>query len=153
MELKYDVYIAAQPEEVWDAFMSPEGTRKIFFGSALKTTFNVGDSFAYVGPGNDGDETVHLYGEILAYEPQRLFSFLEHPGPSYQANHAELESRVTITLEPLGKVTKLTLINDQWTRNHPSYKKAEETWWIVLSNIKTLAETGKTLELDWSSQR
>ncbi|KKI89558.1 polyketide cyclase [Bacillus sp. SA1-12] len=149
MELKYEFYIGATAEEVWDAFMSPEGTRKTFFGCVLKSTFQKGERFEYVGPGNDGEETVHVYGEILAYEPLKLISYLEHPGPSYHSNHEELESRVSFTLEPVGSCTKLTLVNDQWTENHPSVKNAEQHWWMILSNIKTVAETGKALEFGW----
>ncbi|WP_028549042.1 SRPBCC family protein [Paenibacillus sp. UNC451MF] len=149
MELKYEFYIGATPEQVWDILVTPEGTRKIFFGSELQSTFQVGEPFQYVGPGNDGDETVHVYGTILAYEPNRLLSCLEHPGPSYYPNHAELESRITMTLETVGECTKLTLVNDQWSENHPSISNTTNSWWMILSNIKTLAETGKTLNLGW----
>jgi len=149
MELKYEFYIGASPEQVWDILVTPEGTRKIFFGSELQSSFQVGEPFQYVGPGNDGDETVHVYGTVLAFEPNRLFSVLEHPGPSYYPNHAELESRITMTLETVGECTKLTLVNDQWSENHPSLKNTSSSWWMILSNIKTLAETGKTLNLGW----
>lgn len=149
MELKYEFYIDAQPEKVWNTLMSPEGTRKIFYGCVIRSTFQEGDLYEYVGPGNDGDETVHVYGNILKYELYNELSCTEHPGPSYRANHAELETRVTFTLETVGNCTKLTLINDQWSDNHPSYTDTEKHWWMILSNVKTLAETGKTLDFGW----
>lgn len=96
MELKYEFYIGATPEQIWDAFVSPEGTRKTFFGCVINSTFKEGEPFAYVGPGADGDETVHVYGTIAAYKPNEVFSFIEHPGPSYHPNHEELESRVSL---------------------------------------------------------
>lgn len=149
MELKYEFYIDAEPKKVWDALVSPEGTRKTFFGCVIKSTFKKGDSLAYIGPGNDGDETVHVYGQILDCEPYQVLSYLEHPGSTYYSNHEEIESRITFTLETVGKCTKLTLVNDQWSADHPGIKKAEETWWIVLSNIKTFVETGKTIDFGW----
>ncbi|MFD2170442.1 SRPBCC family protein [Tumebacillus lipolyticus] len=149
MDMKYVFYIDAQPEQVWDAFVSPEGTKKTFFGCVIRSTFQEGDSFAYVGPGEEGDETVHVYGNILAYEPHKVLSYIEHPGACYQADHERLTSRVTFTLETVGKCTKLTLVNDQWAENHPSAQNADQHWWLILSNIKTLAETGKTLDLGW----
>ncbi|WP_144939153.1 SRPBCC family protein [Paenibacillus sp. 32O-W] len=149
MDLKYEFYIGAAPEQVWDAFVSPEGTRQTFFGCVIRSTFRPGDPYEYVGPGNDGEETVHVYGSILAYEPYKVLSYTEHPGPSYHSNHAELETRVTFTLEPVGGCTKLTLVNDQWKADHPSYENAKGHWWMILSNIKTLAETGKTLDFGW----
>jgi len=149
MELKYVFYIDAEPAKVWDALITPEGTRHTFFGCVIRSTFRVGEPYAYVGPGQDGDETVHVYGNILAFEPNKIFSYTEHPGPSYHANHAELEARITFTLEPAGKCTKLTVVHDRWTPGHPSVAKADESWWMMLSNIKTYVETGKTLDLGW----
>lgn len=148
MDLKYDFYIGAKPEDVWEILVSPEGTKKTFYGCTIRSTFEIGETLEYVGPGNDGEETVHVYGKVLAFEPHKTFSFLEHPGPSYYYNHAELGSRITFTLEPVGKCTKLTLVNDQWTESHPGHDNADQAWWMILSNIKTLAETGRTLEME-----
>lgn len=147
--LKYQIYIDASPEKVWDVLISPEGTRNTVFGSVIQSTFDIGAPIAYVGPGNAGDETVHVYGRVLAFEPNKTLSYTEHPGPSYRDNHEELETRVTITLEPAGSCTKLTLINDEWPDNHPSRANTEEGWPVILSCIKTYAETGKTLALGW----
>lgn len=119
------------------------------FGSELRTNFQPGQPFAYVGPGNDGAETVHVYGDILEFEPLSRLSYQEHPGPSYHANHAELQSRVVFQLETVGECTKLTLINDQFTDNHPSIANAQSSWWMILSSIKTWVETGKTLNFGW----
>ncbi|MWV46009.1 polyketide cyclase [Paenibacillus sp. HJL G12] len=147
--LKYEFYIGAEPEKVWGFLVAPEGTKKTFFNCVLQSSFKAGEPFAYVGPGDDGDETVHVYGDILAYEQGKVLSYLEHPGPSYHANHQELTSRVTFTLDTVGKCTKLTLVNDQWSDNHPSFQNAEGHWWMILSNIKTVAETGNMLDFGW----
>ncbi|TMV48935.1 polyketide cyclase [Paenibacillus mesophilus] len=148
-ELSYVIYIGAKPEEVWQALLSPEGTKAIFFGCVIRSTFEIGSTLEYVGPGNDGDETVHVYGNVLAFEPNRLLSVTEHPGPSYSEHHAELETRITMTLEPVGACTKFTLVNDQWPDNHPSRANTEQSWPIILSNIKSYVETGKGLDLGW----
>ncbi|MFC5530833.1 SRPBCC family protein [Cohnella yongneupensis] len=147
--LKYVVYIGADPEKVWRTFLSPEGTRAILFGSVLRSTFEVGSRYEYVGPGSDGEETVHVYGEVLAFEPYRVMSFTEHPGPSYRDNHAELQTRMTMTLEQVGECTKLTFINDEWTPGHPSYESSQQSWPMILSSFKTFIETGKSLSFGW----
>jgi uncharacterized protein YndB with AHSA1/START domain len=149
MKLNYEFYVAAPPETIWNILVTPEGTRQIFFGCVLESTFEPGADYAYVGPGNDGDRTVHVYGKWLEFEPYRLMSCTEHPGPSYTPNHAEQESRMTFTLEPVGNCTKMTLVNDAFSPDHPGIQKASDSWWMILSNIKTLAETGKTLDLGW----
>ncbi|SFS37385.1 SRPBCC family protein [Paenibacillus sp. 453mf] len=144
--LRYELYIGASPQEVWDTLFKPEGTRQIFFGSIFDSSFKVGEGYRYVGPGNEGDETVHVYGEVLACEPGKMFSCTEHPGPSYAENHAELSTRMTYTLEIVGGCTKLTFVNDEWSEGHPSYERTKSTWPMILSNVKSVAETGKALD-------
>ncbi len=148
-ELSYVIYVGGRPEAVWHALTSPEGTRAIFFGSELQSTFEIGAPYKYVGPGNDGEETVHVYGNILEFEPYTKMSYTEHAGPSYRDNHAELETRVTLTLEPVGDTTKLTLVNDQWPDDHPSYDNTKESWPMTMSAIKSYVETGRTLNFGW----
>lgn len=148
-DLIYEIYIGAKPEDVWPSLVSEEGVKRIFFGCTLESSFRPGDDFAYVGPGNDGDRTVHLYGIILEFDPNRTLSYREHPGPSYHANHAELTTRVTFSLEPVGECTKLTLVNDEWPAEHPSYANTKQHWPMILSNIKTYVETGRTLNFGW----
>ncbi|UVI27782.1 SRPBCC family protein [Paenibacillus spongiae] len=149
MDLTYEIYVGAKPEEVWQVLIADEAVKQTMFGCTIRSTFQVGDDYAYVGPGNDGDETVHVYGKILAFEPSRVMSYTEHAGPSYRENHEELETRVTMELEPVGACTKLTLVNDLWPDDHPSYENTKKSWPMILSNIKTFAETGKTLDLGW----
>ncbi|THF81726.1 SRPBCC family protein [Cohnella fermenti] len=147
--LEYTIYVNAEPEDVWNAFISPEGVRALFFGSVLKSTFEIGAPYEYVGPGNDGDETVHVYGTVLEFEPNQRMSYTEHPGPSYRENHAELETRVTMSLEKVGGCTKLTLVNDRWPEGHPSYENTKASWPMILSNAKSWVETGKTMDFGW----
>ncbi len=148
-DLKYVIYVGASPEKTWQAFISPEGTRAVLHGCVLRSTFEVGARYEYVGPGKGGPETVHVYGEVLAFEPYRLMSYTEHAGPVYRDNHAELRTRITMTLEPMGDCTKLTLVNDEWPEGHPSYESSRINWPITLSNFKTFIETGKPLNFGW----
>ncbi|WP_257348702.1 SRPBCC domain-containing protein [Pseudalkalibacillus decolorationis] len=147
MDLKYDFYTAATPEKVWNVLISPEGTKPIFYGSVIRSTFKVGDSLEYVGPGTDGDETVHVYGNVLEFEPNQVLRFTHYAGKSYtQGDDKEYESRISYFLEPVGACTKLTLIHDEWKEDDPHYENSNSAWWMILSNTKTLIETGKTLD-------
>lgn len=149
-DLKYHFFMAATLEVVWQALISPEGTKQIYYGSVIKSTFQVGDLLEYVGPGVDGDETVHVYGNVLDYEPNRLLRFTHYPGKSYLKDGHALESRISYHLEPIGSCTKLTLIHDEWKEGDSSYKNSDMAWWMILSNTKTLVETGSTLDFDES---
>lgn len=145
-DLKYQFFIAGSPEAVWQALISPEGTKKIYYGSVIKSTFQVGDLLEYIGPGVDGDETVHVYGNVLEYEPNQVLRFTHYPGKSYLQENQALESRISYLLEPVGTCTKLTLIHDQWKEGDSSFDNSDIAWWMILSNTKTLVETGSTLD-------
>ena len=146
MKLEYTFYINTNPEQVWEVLCDPEKSFHAFMGGVIRSSYQIGDDITFVGPGADGEQTVHIYGKILAYEPYRILSYTDHPGPSHYSQHAEMESRVTLTLEQVGSCTQLHLINDAWTEDNPLFGKTERFWWMILSNIKTIAETGKSLD-------
>ncbi|MET3548447.1 uncharacterized protein YndB with AHSA1/START domain [Paenibacillus favisporus] len=146
MQLEYTFYIGASPEDVWDVLFNPEKSSRAFMGGVIQSSLQAGDPIRFVGPGPDGENTVHIYGEILAYEKYSVLSYTDHPGPSHFAEHETMQSRVTIRLEPVGSCTKLHLINDQWTDSNPLFLKTEKFWWMILSNIKSIAETGSSLD-------
>lgn len=147
-DLYYEFYIAGTPDQVWQAIVSPEGVSAILWGSRLETTFEVGSDFRYVGPGNAGPETVHVYGKILEYEEGRTLSMTHFPGETYHPGKERYESRMTYKIEPAGPVTKLTFVHDRWDDNDPSYANTPTAWWLVLCSIKTYVETGKPLPMD-----
>lgn len=145
-DFEMTTYIAADPEQVWQAITGEEGSRAVMWGSALRGELSAGSRYEYVGPGQDGDETVHVYGEVLAVEPGRLLQLSEHPGPTYRENHAELRSRMTWRLEPAADaLTKVTFTNDEWSEGHPAEAETADTWPLVLSSFKSWIETGRAL--------
>ncbi|AOZ93889.1 SRPBCC domain-containing protein [Paenibacillus crassostreae] len=148
-KLEYAFYIGAEPKEVWDVLFDPKLSIRAFMGGVIRSSLKVGDSIEFVGPGKDGDEIVFIYGQLLEYVPHKVLSYTDHPGPTHHVRHAELESRVTLTLDKVGKCTRLHLINDQWTDNHPLYESADQYWWMILSHIKTIVETGKFLDFGY----
>lgn len=145
--LKYEIYIGGTPEQVWNVLVSPQETPKIYFGSRLESTFEVGAPMRYAGPGVDGDDTVHIYGTVLEFAPQQAFRHTHKVGESYGAEHANFESRISYLLEPQGALTKLTVLHDDFAEGDPSYSGSVSGWAMLLSAIKTLVETGKPLDL------
>ncbi len=149
MDLRYHFYIGGSPEQVWDALVAPEQVKKIMYGSVINSSFRVGDPLEYVGPGQEGDQTVHVYGKVLEYEPYKVFGFTHYAGKSYVPDGDKYESRITYRLDPVGACTRLTLIHDRWVEGDPSYENSDGAWWMILSNTKTLVETGKTLDMGY----
>jgi len=146
-ELRYDFYIGATPDKVWEHLISPAYTKQIYYGSVIRSSFKVGELLEYIGPGADGDNTLHVYGEILEFSPQKALRFTHQVGPSYLKGGDNYKSRISWLLEPVGGSTKLTLIHDNWDLDDPSYAGSDTAWPQIMSNTKTLIETGKTLDL------
>jgi uncharacterized protein YndB with AHSA1/START domain len=147
-DFEMTIYIKADPQVVWDAITGDEGNRAVMFGSVMRGDLEPGGRYEFVGPGEGGDETVHVYGEVLESEPGVALSLTEHPGPIYRENHAELTSRMTWRLESVGdRLTKVTFTNDEWSAGHPSHAETAETWPIVLSSFKSWIETGEAIPL------
>ena len=58
----YIIYIAATPEQVWQALTTAEFSRKYFFGFAVETELWVGGPFTIRTP----DGSVHIDGQVMA---------------------------------------------------------------------------------------
>jgi uncharacterized protein YndB with AHSA1/START domain len=150
-DFEMTIYIKADPHVVWDAITGDEGSRAVMWGSVLRGELEPGGRYEYVGPGESGDETVHVYGEVLQAEPGAILQLTEHPGPVYRENHAALTSRMTWRLEQAGiGLTKLTFTNDEWSEGHPAQAETAETWPLVLSSLKSWVETGEAIAMPTS---
>ena len=136
----YQVFIRSTPEAIWEAITTPEFTERYFHGSRIVIT-----SAGRRSLGPDGD--VRGDSPVFEFDPPRR---LVHGWQSlYDPELAEEEpSRVTWEIEPQdGGYCKLTVIHDR-LENAP--KTAEnvygEGWMFVISNLKTLLETGTSLD-------
>lgn len=150
-DFEMTIYLKAEPLTVWEAMTGDEGSRAVMWGSVLRGDLVPGGRYEYVGPGESGDETVHVYGEVLQAEPGAVLQLTEHPGPVYRENHAELSRRMTWRLESAGVgLTKLTFTNDEWSPAHPAQAETAETWPLVLSSLKSWVETGEAITMPTS---
>ncbi len=147
-DFEMTIYIKADPLVVWEAITGEQGTRAVMWGSVLRGDLVPGGHYEYVGAGEGGDDTVHVYGDVLQAEPGAVLQLIEHPGPVYRENHAELTSRMTWRLESAGiGLTRLTFTNDEWSEGHPSKAETAATWPLVLSSLKSWVETGEAISM------
>jgi uncharacterized protein YndB with AHSA1/START domain len=137
----YQLYIKATQEEVWDAITNPEIVAKFFHGAQVESTYEVGTPIRSLSP--DRTET---WGENTVLEcdpPRRLvhtWRSLYNPDLA-----AEPESRVTWEIEAQpGGFAKLTLIHDRLDAS-PKTASSVKGWSYILSNLKTVVETGEAL--------
>jgi uncharacterized protein YndB with AHSA1/START domain len=136
----YQVFIKATPEQIWEAIIDPNLTTKYFHGSRITITPEWRKSTSPDGSESWGD------GPVFEFDPPRR---LVHQWRSlYDPELAEEEpSRVTWEIEPQeGGVCKLTLVHDQLEASPKTAASVSGTGWMfVLSGLKTLLETGKSL--------
>jgi uncharacterized protein YndB with AHSA1/START domain len=137
----YQLYIRATQDEVWDAITNPAIVAKFFFGAQVESTYQVGSRLRSLSPdGSDiwGDNT------ILECDPPRR---LVHTWRSLYDPEmaAEPESRVTWEIETQpGGFAKLTLVHDRLGAS-PKTAASVRGWSYILSNLKTVMETGEAL--------
>jgi uncharacterized protein YndB with AHSA1/START domain len=152
----YRVYIKASPEAIWDAITKPEWTEKYGYGGRVEYDLRPGG--AYRAQTSEemrsmGSPDVAIDGEVIEADPPRK---LVQTWRMVMDSEMEAEgfTRLTWEIEEAeGGVTKLTVIHD--LEGAPRLAallagKMEDVgagggWSWVLSDLKTLLESGKSL--------
>ncbi len=137
----YQLYINASAEEVWKAITDPVTVARFFFGQVREATYEVGGHLRSWSPDRSD---LWVDNVILECDPPRR---LVHTWRSlYDPDlAAEPESRVTWEIEAQpGGFAKLTLIHDRLAGS-PKTAASVRGWSYILSNLKTVVETGEAL--------
>lgn len=146
-DLRFDIYIGAPSAAVWAALTGRDGVASLYFGSRLETSFEPGSPYRYLGPGPSGEEVVHVEGEILAHEPERLLELRHRAGPIWRTGPKTFSSRLAYRLEDLGFATRLSIVHDEWQDGDPGHGSNRAGWMIFLSSVKSYVEAGKPLAI------
>ncbi len=136
----YVTYIRTTPEKLWDALTKPEFTRLYWSGVWQDCTWEKGSSWKMVFPdGRAGDS-----GEILECErPRRVV--IKWRNEFRPELREEGYSRCTMELEPAGEAVKLTVTHEIDVPNSKLIQAVSGGWPRVLSNLKTMLETGTAM--------
>jgi uncharacterized protein YndB with AHSA1/START domain/DNA-binding transcriptional ArsR family regulator len=153
----YTTFIRSTPERVWQALTDPAFTER-YWGVALDSDWKQGSSITLRQWGltiADADQVV------LEAEPYRRLAYTWHTfTPEWQAKAAELvgfpkeflarvaaepRSKVAFEIDDLGAFVKLTVIHDGFEPGSQVLETIRQGWPHILSNLKTLLETGSTL--------
>ncbi|HWK97553.1 MAG TPA: SRPBCC domain-containing protein [Pseudolabrys sp.] len=143
----YRTYIAATPDEVWQALIDPAFTKQYFFGLASEVEPRAGGRFRLLWP--DGRE--HITGQVVEWSPPRRLCVswdIQNMPP-----FSELPScLVTWDVEADGAATRLTMTESHnWEIPREIMLGGEEGWPKIISGLKSLLETGKPLAFDMSA--
>jgi uncharacterized protein YndB with AHSA1/START domain len=145
----YVTYIATTPEKVWRALVDTDVTREYWTGLSADCSAHV--NVSDWSPGSqwehqrlDDARTVDIVGEVVeSIPPHRLVVTWARPK---DAEDASKHSRVAFDIEPHGKgLVRLTVTHEDLERDPQMLTSISGGWPQVLSNLKTLLETGRVL--------
>lgn len=139
-EFVYVTYIASTPEKVFNALMAPEMTRK-YWAHLNVSDWKVGSPWKHEDA-NDGQ--IHLVGKVLESDPPRRL-VISWAFPADKDNE-EKHTRVTFEIEPGPGMVRLTVTHDDLEPGSEMQKGITRGWPVVLSNLKTLLETGQAMD-------
>lgn len=137
----YVTYIRTTAEKLWDALRDPEFTRQYWVGTWQDCDWQVGSGWKLMIPdGRVGDS-----GEVLEIDPPRklVLSWRNEFIPELRA---EGYSRMTYLLEPQADCIKLTVTHEIDQEKSKLIGGVSNGWPSLLSSLKTLLETGESLE-------
>jgi uncharacterized protein YndB with AHSA1/START domain/DNA-binding transcriptional ArsR family regulator len=137
----FQIYIRTSPEQLWQAITDPAFTLTYMLRSRVESTWRAGEPVKYWIE----DEMV-VSGTVLeADPPRRLVQTWAFRGDPEMRD--DPPSRVTWEIEALGETCKLTLVHDGFGGETRTYHRVREGWWLVLSSLKSLLETGEGLNV------
>ncbi len=135
----FEIYIKTTPERLWEAITDPEMRAKYSFGVRTESDWTPGSSYKGGVPG-----VVEIAeGQNLEVDPPKR---LVQTMTALWSDEVKSEgaSRVTWEIEPVGDSCLLTVTHDQLPEGANS--ELFGGWMMILSGLKTLLETGETLD-------
>ena len=140
-EFVYVTFIRTTPEKLWRALIEPEFTRQFWHDTAQECDWKPGARWRIVKPdGSTADS-----GEVVEIDPPNKL-VLQWQNQMFPEMTAEGFSRLTYQLEPKGDSVKLTLTHEMEKSDSKLIKAVSGGWPMILSSLKSLLETGESIE-------
>jgi uncharacterized protein YndB with AHSA1/START domain len=151
----YSVYINATPEAIWDAITKPEWSARYGYGGDVEYDLRSGGGFRVHASEEflaAGAPEIVVDGEVIESDPPRRLVQTWRMLMD-DALAAEGFTRLTYEIKPTDYGTKLTVIHELESAPKLALMVAgtsEDTgagggWAYVLSDLKSVLETGKSL--------
>jgi uncharacterized protein YndB with AHSA1/START domain len=142
-EQVYEVWIRTSPEKIWTAITDGDWTHRYFHQTRIESDWQVGSPVVMWM--DDGRKAID--GTILECSPPRRLSFTW--GVRYHEEAAKEEaSRVTFEIGEFGDMSRLRVVHDRFPEGSiVAPAVAGVGWMSILSNLKTLLETGEPMPI------
>ena len=136
----YVTYIRTAPEKLWSALTDAEFMKLYWFGVQCESQWTGGSSWKLMSP----DGRVTDAGEIVEAEPPRRLAIRWQNQDKHDLK-AEGKSLCTMEMESSGPATKLSLTHSIEHEHSKFISAVSGAWPMVISNLKSLLETGETI--------
>ncbi|HEY5855844.1 MAG TPA: metalloregulator ArsR/SmtB family transcription factor [Aldersonia sp.] len=138
----YVTHIESTPERVWDALTDADLTAQ-YWGHANVSDWQPGSRWQHVR--TDGSQVADVVGTVTeSARPHRLVTTWAEP------NDETVTSTVRFDIEPYGGIVRLTVTHENLPTEQ-DHADVSQGWPAVLSNLKSLLETGHVLpEQPWT---
>jgi uncharacterized protein YndB with AHSA1/START domain len=139
----YVTYIRTTPDKLWSALTDAEFMKRYWFGVQCESGWTPGSSWRMVYPNG----TVSDVGRIVEAEPpRRLVIRWRHEDRAELK--AEGDSLCTLELEPVGPAVKLSITHTIERDPSKFIVAVSGGWPKIVSNLKSLLETGDVVLLE-----
>jgi uncharacterized protein YndB with AHSA1/START domain len=134
----YVTFIRTTAERLWSALTTSEFAKQYWLGAEPQAEWKVGGKWKLVLP----DGRIADTGEIVEFEPSARLAirWRNEFKPELKEEGCSL---CVMELEPTGEAVKLTVTHIVERENSKFIGAVAEGWPKVLSNLKSLLETGK----------
>lgn len=136
----YVTYIRTTPDRLWSALMNPEFAKQYWLGAYPEADWRVGGAWKIVLP----DGRVLDTGEIVEFEPAKRMA-IRWRNEFMPEMKAEGWSLCTMEIEPEGEAVKLTVTHTMEREGSKFIGAVSNGWPKILSNLKSLLETGSVI--------
>ena len=135
----YTTYIRTTPEKLWTALTDRNFLRQYWFGMEIECDWTVGSPWAI----KFEDGRIADTGKILEADPPRRLVIGNWQNQFRPEMKAEGFSTCTMEIEPAGQTVKLTVTHV--ADGQQFIQSVSNGWPRILSNLKSLLETGTVL--------
>jgi uncharacterized protein YndB with AHSA1/START domain len=139
----YVTFIRTTPERLWSALTDPEIMRQYWFGMHQESDWSPGSPWRLLF----ADGRVADSGEIVEADPPRRLVLLWR-NEFRPELRVEGFARCSYELKPIGNAVKLTVTHEIDRPNAKFIEAVSGGWPRILSNLKSLLETGDVVLAD-----
>ena len=136
----YVTYIRTTPEQLWSALTSSEFAKQYWLGARPEAEWKVGGSWRIILPDGRLADT----GEVVEFDHGKRFA-IRWRNEHMPEMKAEGWSLCVMEIEPTGDAVKLTVTHIMEREQSKFIGAVSGGWPRILSNLKSLLETGSVV--------